>query len=33
MEMWKGIGITVGIVILALVIYDKWIKSKVTTAP
>lgn len=32
MEMWKGVAITVGIVILALVVYDKWIKGKVTAA-
>ena len=32
MGMWKGVAITVGIVILALVVYDKWIKAKVTAA-
>jgi len=29
MEMWKGVAITVGIVLLSLVIYDKWVKARV----
>jgi len=29
MEGWKGILITVGIVIVALVVYDKFVKGKV----
>jgi hypothetical protein len=29
MDGWKGILITVGIVIVALVVYDKFVKGKV----
>lgn len=29
MEQWKGILITLAIVVVALVVYDKWIKGKV----
>ena len=29
MEGWKGVLITVGIVIAALVVYDKFVKGKV----
>ena len=29
MESWKGIAITIGIVIVALVAYDKFVKGKV----
>jgi uncharacterized protein (DUF983 family) len=32
MEMWKGILVTVAIVIVSLIVYDKWIKGKVVTA-
>lgn len=31
MKFWQGIAITVGVVILALVIYDKWVKGKIGT--
>jgi len=29
MEGWKGILITVGIVVAALVVYDKFVKGKI----
>lgn len=29
METWKGILITVAIVIVSLIIYDKWVKGKI----
>ncbi len=29
MESWKGILITVGIVVVSLVVYDKFVKGKI----
>jgi len=29
MPQWQGIAVTVGIILLALIVYDKWVKGKV----
>jgi hypothetical protein len=29
MKTWEGIAITIAIILVALVIYDKWVKGKV----
>ena len=29
MQTWQGILVTIAIVLVALVIYDKWVKGKV----
>lgn len=29
MDMLKGVAITVAIVVVALIVYDKWVKGKV----
>ena len=29
MKFWQGILVTVGVVVVALIIYNKWVKGKI----
>lgn len=29
MRMWQGLLVTVGVIVLALLIYDKWVKGRI----
>jgi len=29
MQAWQGIVVTIGVIVLALIVYDKWVKGRV----